>query len=187
MQKQDFETYQKRLWDFRILPKFSETDVFRGTIRHPYNAYNFEPERFCFGTLPLLGGGGEIKGWTQSWWRVESWVILTLYTFHCFLLLGFFWRNNAKYALQSNMRMIKKKKNKTRQREEFRHLMTGYCQLVTQLSFNPTRQGLTWQPHQVLQGSKRHVFLLAPMLGPLIMTQLIASTENHLTIRHLLF
>ena len=84
------ETYQKRLWDFRILPKFSETHFFLGSIRHPYNAYNFESERFFFGTLPLLGGGGEIKGWTQSWWRVESWVILTLYTFHCFLLLGFF-------------------------------------------------------------------------------------------------
>ena len=184
MQKQDFETYQKRFWDFRILPKFSETHVSWGTIRLPHNAYNFEPERFFFGTLSLLGGGGEIKGWTQSWLRAESWVILTLYTFHCFLLLGFFEGNNAKYALQSNMRMIKKKQDKTERR---RRLMTGYCQLVTQLSFNPTQQGLTWQPHQVLQGSARHVFLLAPMLGPLIMTQLIASTENHLTIRHLLF
>ena len=38
MQKRDFETYQKRLWDFRILPKFSETHFFQGTIRHPYNA-----------------------------------------------------------------------------------------------------------------------------------------------------
>ena len=35
MQKQDFKTYQKRFWDFGILPKFSETHVFRGTIRHP--------------------------------------------------------------------------------------------------------------------------------------------------------
>ena len=31
----DFETYQKRFRDFEILPKFSETHVFRGTIRHP--------------------------------------------------------------------------------------------------------------------------------------------------------
>ena len=36
MQKQDFETCQKRFQDFEILPKFSETLVFRGTIRHPY-------------------------------------------------------------------------------------------------------------------------------------------------------
>ena len=35
MQKQDFETYQKCFRDFAILPKFSETHVFRGTIRHP--------------------------------------------------------------------------------------------------------------------------------------------------------
>ena len=36
MQKRDFETYQKHFRDFEILPKFSETHVFRGTIRHPY-------------------------------------------------------------------------------------------------------------------------------------------------------
>ena len=35
MQKRDFETYQKRFRDFEILLKFSETHVFRGTIRHP--------------------------------------------------------------------------------------------------------------------------------------------------------
>ena len=39
MQKRDFETCQKRFRDFEILPKFSETHVFRGTIRHPLNAY----------------------------------------------------------------------------------------------------------------------------------------------------
>ena len=36
MKKRDFETYQKRFRDFEILPKFSETHAFRGTIRHPY-------------------------------------------------------------------------------------------------------------------------------------------------------
>ena len=36
MQKRDFETCQKRFRDFEILPKFSETHVFRGTIHHPY-------------------------------------------------------------------------------------------------------------------------------------------------------
>ena len=35
MKKRDFETYQKRFRDFEIVPKFSETHVFRGTIRHP--------------------------------------------------------------------------------------------------------------------------------------------------------
>ena len=37
MQKRDFETYQKRFRDFEILPKFSETHVFLGTICHPYS------------------------------------------------------------------------------------------------------------------------------------------------------
>ena len=36
MQKRYFEIYQKRFPDFEILPKFCETHVFRGTIRHPY-------------------------------------------------------------------------------------------------------------------------------------------------------
>ena len=36
MKKRDFETCRKRFRDFEILPKFSETHVFRGTIRHPY-------------------------------------------------------------------------------------------------------------------------------------------------------
>jgi len=36
MQKRDFETCQKRFRDFEILPKFSETHVFRGTIRLPF-------------------------------------------------------------------------------------------------------------------------------------------------------
>ena len=34
MQKRDFETYQKCFRDFEILPKFFETHIFRGTIRH---------------------------------------------------------------------------------------------------------------------------------------------------------
>ena len=36
MKKRDFKTYQKLLRDFEILPKFSKTHIFRGTIRHPY-------------------------------------------------------------------------------------------------------------------------------------------------------
>ena len=36
MKKRDFETYQKHFWDFEILPKFSETHVFQGAIRHSY-------------------------------------------------------------------------------------------------------------------------------------------------------
>ena len=35
MQKRDFETYQKRFRVLEILLKFSDTHVFRGTIRHP--------------------------------------------------------------------------------------------------------------------------------------------------------
>ena len=37
MKKRDFETYHKRFRDFEILTKFSESHVFRGTIRHPLN------------------------------------------------------------------------------------------------------------------------------------------------------
>ena len=36
MQKRDFETDQKCFREFEILPKFFETHVFRGTIRHPF-------------------------------------------------------------------------------------------------------------------------------------------------------
>ena len=35
-EKTRLETYQKRFRDFEIPPKFSETHVFQGTIRHPY-------------------------------------------------------------------------------------------------------------------------------------------------------
>ena len=35
MQKRGFETYQKCFLDFEILPKFSKTHIFRGTIHHP--------------------------------------------------------------------------------------------------------------------------------------------------------
>ena len=35
MKKRDFETYQKRFRDFEILPKFSKTHVFEGTIGTP--------------------------------------------------------------------------------------------------------------------------------------------------------
>ena len=41
MKKRDFETYQKCFRDFEILPKFSETHVFRGTIRHPYYSLGY--------------------------------------------------------------------------------------------------------------------------------------------------
>ena len=37
MKKRDFKTYQKRFPDFEIVPKFSETHVFRGTIRQLEN------------------------------------------------------------------------------------------------------------------------------------------------------
>ena len=37
MKKRDFETYHKHFRDFKILTKFSENHVFRGTICHPYS------------------------------------------------------------------------------------------------------------------------------------------------------
>ena len=36
MKKRDFD--HKRFRDFEILTKFSETHVFRGTIRHPFQS-----------------------------------------------------------------------------------------------------------------------------------------------------
>ena len=48
MQKQDFETYQKCFRDFAILPKFSETHVFRGTIRHPSYSRSKDQRRNIF-------------------------------------------------------------------------------------------------------------------------------------------
>ena len=44
MQKRDFETYLKRFRDFEILPKFSESHVFWGTIRHPLFFFRIDPE-----------------------------------------------------------------------------------------------------------------------------------------------
>ena len=48
MQKQDFDTYQKWFRDFAILPKFSETHVFRGTIRHPSYSRSKDQRRNIF-------------------------------------------------------------------------------------------------------------------------------------------
>ena len=39
MQKRNFETYQKHFQDFEMLPKFSETHIFRATIRHSLHTY----------------------------------------------------------------------------------------------------------------------------------------------------
>ena len=53
MQKRNFESYQKCFKDFEIVPKFSETHVFRGTIRHHLDwvgegaAMQFEKDQ-CF-------------------------------------------------------------------------------------------------------------------------------------------
>ena len=57
MQKRDFETYQKRFRDFEILLKFSETHVFRGTIRHPYCSNDYWLES----VLKLLYVNGNSK------------------------------------------------------------------------------------------------------------------------------
>ena len=40
MKKRAFETYQKRFRDFEILPNFSETHVFRVTIRHVFLGFH---------------------------------------------------------------------------------------------------------------------------------------------------
>ena len=56
MKKRHFETYQKRFRDFEILPKFSETHAFRGTIRQPslgmWNFRNFKPGCLLNGKHP---------------------------------------------------------------------------------------------------------------------------------------
>ena len=61
MQKRDFETYQKRFRDFEILLKFSETYVFRGTIRHPYlNVSSCKLNNLISVSCLLPGGGGGV-------------------------------------------------------------------------------------------------------------------------------
>ena len=61
MQKRDFETYQKRFRDFEILLKFSETYVFRGTIRHPYlNVSSCKLNNLISVSCILPGGGGGV-------------------------------------------------------------------------------------------------------------------------------
>ena len=58
MQKRDFETCQKRFRDFEILPKFSETHVFRGTIRHPLLSQASSEGQIKDLTLMEKGEGG---------------------------------------------------------------------------------------------------------------------------------
>ena len=58
MQKRDFETCQKRFRDFEILPKFSETHVFRGTIRHPSLSQASSEGQIKDLTLMKKGEGG---------------------------------------------------------------------------------------------------------------------------------
>ena len=52
MKKRDFETYHKRFRDFEILTKFSETHVFRGTIRQP-SMWRYHRSLFIFIDLSL--------------------------------------------------------------------------------------------------------------------------------------
>ena len=61
MQKRDFETCQKRFRDFEILPKFSETHVFRGTIRHPLNGILAR-----LSVIKLLNNRGKINRYPQD-------------------------------------------------------------------------------------------------------------------------
>ena len=53
MKKRDFETYQKRFRDFEILPKFSETHIFQGTIRHPWMSKKLFQHWTCILSLIL--------------------------------------------------------------------------------------------------------------------------------------
>ena len=69
MQKRDFETYQKRFRDFEILLKFSETNVFRSTIRHPlnwvllWNVLNYQQ----------FGGNGCFGNKQPSYYLINNW------------------------------------------------------------------------------------------------------------------
>ena len=78
MQKRDFVSYQKRFRDFEILPKFSESHVFRGTIRHPLlrrlDLFSWSSSSFLFaGTLSPrslpFGRWSRVEG---KWSRVEG-------------------------------------------------------------------------------------------------------------------
>ena len=63
MKKRDFKTYQKRFWDFEILPKFSETHVFRGTIHHPLKAH---PAKYQY-WLTSLSWRKFVIFWKKTW------------------------------------------------------------------------------------------------------------------------
>ena len=63
MKKRDFETYQKRFRDFEIVPKFSETHIFRGTIRHPLNCWHTKKDIKIHKNEWIICWGG---GWKRG-------------------------------------------------------------------------------------------------------------------------
>ena len=50
MKKRNFETYHKRFREVEILAKFSESHVFQGTIRHPWDSFSFYMRTIQSGT-----------------------------------------------------------------------------------------------------------------------------------------
>ena len=74
MQKRDFETCQKRFRDFEILPKFSETHVFWGTIRHPSLSQASSEGQIKDLTLMAKGQGGSRQLAPESSFTPEEWV-----------------------------------------------------------------------------------------------------------------
>ena len=71
MQKQDFETYQKCFRDFAILPKFSETHVFRGTIRHPSYSRSKDQRRNIFKKASVIPTAPTITTTTHKYIQLQ--------------------------------------------------------------------------------------------------------------------
>ena len=77
MQKRYFETYQKRFRDFEILPKFSETHVFRVTIRHPGSYAAEHSYRYCLRyrfnmRTKVAGNRGHVSLYRRHGYEVDS-------------------------------------------------------------------------------------------------------------------
>ena len=71
MQKQDFETYQKCFRDFAILPKFSKTHVFRGTIRHPSYSRSKDQRRNIFKKASVIPTAPTITTTTHKYIQLQ--------------------------------------------------------------------------------------------------------------------
>ena len=80
MQKWDFKTYQKHFQNCEILPKFSETHVFRGTILHPLYCKKFHV------VLNMSSSHYSHPTVFQNWTKKNSCILQRKFLLHVFLV-----------------------------------------------------------------------------------------------------